>query len=70
MESINHANVSTKLSIDQRRGIINLIPKKNKDPRFLKNWRPISLLNTDYKIITKVLASRLKDVLPTVINPD
>jgi hypothetical protein len=47
-----------------------LIPKKNKDPRFLKNWRPISLLNTDYKIITKLLANRIKKVLPTVINPD
>jgi hypothetical protein len=70
MDSINSAKQTGKLSIDQRRGIINLIPKKNKDPRYLKNWRPISLLNTDYKIITKVLASRLKDVLPTVINPD
>ena len=70
MESINYDNEIGKLSIDQRRGIINLIPKKNKDPRLLKNWRPISLLNTDYKIITKVLASRLKDILPSVINPD
>ena len=70
LESINHAKDIGKLSIDQRRGIINLIPKKDKDPRFLKNWRPISLLNTDYKIITKVLASRIKKVLPTVISPD
>ena len=70
LESFNYANQTGKLSIDQRRGIINLIPKKNKDPRFLKNWRPISLLNTDYKIITKTLANRIKQVLPTVINPD
>jgi exonuclease III len=70
LESFNHANQLGRLSIDQRRGIINLIPKKNKDPRLLKNWRPISLLNTDYKIITKALANRIKKVLPTVINPD
>ena len=58
------------MSIDHRRGIINLIPKRDEDPRTLKNWRPISLLNTDYKIITKILANRIKKVLPSVINPD
>jgi exonuclease III len=69
-ESIVYASQNNQLSIDQKRGIINLIPKKDKDPRLLKNWRPISLLNTDYKIITKILANRIKKVLPTVINPD
>jgi hypothetical protein len=68
--SIIYASTNKHLSIDQKRGVINLIPKKDKDPRLLKNWRPISLLNTDYKIITKILANRIKKVLPTVINPD
>ena len=68
--SILYATQNNMLSIEQRRGIINLIPKKNKDIRFLKNWRPISLLNTDYKIITKLLATRIKSVLPEVINED
>ena len=40
-------------------GILNLIPKKGKDARFLKNLRPITLLNVDYKIIEKTLANRL-----------
>ena len=44
------------LSDDQRRGIINIIPKDGKDLRFLRNWRPVSLLNTDYKILTKTLS--------------
>ena len=44
-----------------RRGIITLLPKKDKNQLLKKkNWRPISLLNTDYKILAKVLAFRLK----------
>ena len=58
------------LSCNQRRGLLNLIPKANKDLRFLKNWRPISILNTDYKILAKALASRLQEVLPNLINKD
>ena len=43
----------------------------NKNDRFyLKNWRPISLLNVDYKIGAKALANRLQNVLHYIINPD
>ena len=38
-----------KLGISQKRGIISLIPKANKDPEYLKNWCPITLLNPGYK---------------------
>ena len=41
------------MSISQRNGMITLLPKKDKDPLFIKNHRPITLLNTDYKIIAK-----------------
>ena len=57
------------LSISQRQAIIKLIEKPNKDTRFIHNWRPISLLNVDQKIISKALASRLKKVLPCLIGP-
>ena len=70
LSSFNHAFRSGTLSISQRRGIISLIPKKNKDKTLLDNLRPISLLNVDYKILTKTLAERLEKVLPTIINPD
>lgn len=68
--SFKYAFASGSLSISQRRGIISLIPKKNKDKTILENLRPISLLNVDYKILTKVLAIRLEKVLPKIINPD
>ena len=68
--SFNYAFASSSLSISQRRGIISFIPQKNKDETILENLRPISLLNVDYKILTKVLANRLEKVLPKIINPD
>jgi hypothetical protein len=44
----------------------------NTNKHFLKNWRPISLLNTVhvYKIGSGVIANRIKKVLPTLINND
>ena len=48
-----------RLAITQRRGIISLIPKKDKALNELKNWRPITLLNCDYKIASKAIASDL-----------
>jgi hypothetical protein len=48
--------------------MLTLVPKKDKDIRYLKNWRPISLLNADYKILAKVLAMRIQQVIPYLIN--
>ena len=70
LESYQYAFDKNTLSIEQRRGILNIIPKKEKDIRLLKNWRPISLLNTDYKILTKVLSNRLQKVIHKLISTD
>jgi exonuclease III len=70
VDSLKYALKHGEMSSDQKRGIISLIPKKNKVRTLLKNWRPISLLNTDYKLLTKVLAARLKTILPDIISSD
>ena len=43
---------------------------KKDDPKHLKNWRPISLLNVDYKICSKALTNHLLQVLPSMIQED
>ena len=67
---LNKSHLKGKLALTQRRGIISLIPKKDKALQELKNWRPITLLNCDYKIASKAIASRLKAVLQNLIDND
>lgn len=68
LECINEIFKSGQLTEEQKRGVITLIPKKNKDKRFITSWRPITLLNLDYKIITKCLTNRMLGVLPDLIH--
>jgi exonuclease III len=68
LDSINYAFVKNEMSQDQRSGIITLSPKKNKLRQFLKNWRPITLLTVDYKLLAKALAIRLNTILPDYID--
>ncbi len=69
VDVLNYSFHSGLLSESMRLALISLIFKKG-DKLELKDWRPISLLNVDYKIGTKALANRLKTVLPSVINTD
>uniref|UniRef100_A0A670K2L6 Reverse transcriptase domain-containing protein n=1 Tax=Podarcis muralis TaxID=64176 RepID=A0A670K2L6_PODMU len=50
--------------------LITLIPKQDSDLLQVKNYRPISLLNTDYKIFAGILARRLKSILTETIHKD
>ena len=70
VKSINNAFDKGELSICQKRGIITLLPKKDKPTDVLNNLRPVTLLNVDYKIATKVIANRLAKVLPDIISPN
>ena len=55
------------LPLSCRRAVITLPPKKG-DLQQLKNWRPVSLLCTDYKLLSKALATRLGKVMAEVIE--
>ena len=70
VKSFNYYFNMALLSDSQRSGVISLVPKDGKDEDLLKNWRPISLLNVDYKIAAKVIANRSKKVLSSVISND
>ena len=66
---LNSCFDSSCLSLSQRRGVISLSFKKGDrlDP---KNWRPISLLNVDYKLAARVIAGRLLKVIHLVVDKD
>uniref|UniRef100_A0AAQ5ZBJ0 Reverse transcriptase domain-containing protein n=1 Tax=Amphiprion ocellaris TaxID=80972 RepID=A0AAQ5ZBJ0_AMPOC len=49
---------------------IKLLLKPDKDPTLPSSYRPLSLINTDIKIISKALASRLEKIIPSIIHSD
>ncbi|CAM4553029.1 unnamed protein product [Caretta caretta] len=57
------------LPLSCRRAVLTLLPKKG-DLRDLRNWRPVSLLSTDYKVVAKAISLRLGSLLADVIHPD
>ena len=68
LESYNYSYEIDELTVSQKQAVISLLDKKGKDRLFVENWRPISLLNVDYKILSKCLAERIKKVLPSIIH--
>ncbi|KAL1948369.1 hypothetical protein VTO73DRAFT_12444 [Trametes versicolor] len=51
-------------------GWICPIYKLKKDKREINNYRPITLLNSDYKLMTKVIAAKIADHVPSIVHPD
>ena len=66
---LNVAFETGQLSTSQRRGLIIVLFKKN-DHLETKNWRPISLLNVDYKIATRAISGRLLAVIGSIVGSD
>ena len=69
VEVFNYAFNTGQLSLSQRTGQITLL-HKNGDRLDRRNWRPITLLNADYKLCECALAACLLKVLHDVVHPD
>ena len=65
----NNKCLQGKMPKTMRSSIVNLIFKKKGSSLLLKSWRPISLLNLDYKILTHILANRIRPVMDDILNP-
>ena len=68
LQVVNYSlNEAKRLPYSHTTSIITLVYKKN-DKTLLKNWRPISLLCCDYKVISKTIANRMKGVLDCLLS--
>ncbi|KAJ1193110.1 hypothetical protein NDU88_002415 [Pleurodeles waltl] len=67
-----YEDVVSKGSMPQslHEGMIKLLYKQKGEKEDLKNWRPISLLNVDYKLLANAMANRLKKVIEKIVHPD
>ena len=68
MECVQESFKYGEMSSSQRKAVITLIEKQGKDRTLIENWRPISLINVDAKIISKVITVRVENVLPNITS--
>ncbi|KAK1890035.1 putative 149 kDa protein [Dissostichus eleginoides] len=67
MDLFNESLNDSFLPLSCRRAVLTLLPKKG-DLQEIKNWRPVSLLCTDYKLLSRALSSRLRKVMDQVVD--
>ena len=68
--ALMEGGIKGKMSASQCRGVLHLVPKKNSDLLSVCKWRPITLLTVEYKLLSKALALRLREVLPDLVHLD
>ena len=69
VDTLNYCYEQEEMTNTQKLGVISLIHKK-KNPQLLDNYRPITLLNVDTKLLAYSIAQRIKNILPKIINSD
>ena len=68
--SIISATKKGELAELQKKSVIRLIQKKGKDTSLIKNWRPISLINVDTKILSRLITARLEEVIVKICSKE
>lgn len=66
----NHIMLGGTLPTSWREAYNSVIPKEGKDKLDCKSYRPISVLNTDYKLYASILTKRMEKAMPLLINED
>ncbi|KAJ1525858.1 hypothetical protein ONE63_009051 [Megalurothrips usitatus] len=69
MKVIQNFQKTGKLPNSMKKIVVSPIPKKG-DRTLLKNWRPIGLINVDYKIISRIYGTRMSSVISTLLTSD
>lgn len=70
LETINEVFLSGKMPRSMTQGMIKLIYKNKGEKTNLKNWRAISLLNSDYKFMTTLISARFQPVMAKLVATD
>jgi len=69
LQTLNCMYIDGTILARQLQGLMVCIPK-HAHPSKVDDYRPLTLMNTDHKIMTKVIAERLKPILSTLIHPN
>ena len=70
INSYNASFDNGQLTSSQRKAVITLIQKPDKDSRRFNGWRPISLMNVYTKILCKIMVKRMVRSFPKLVHPD
>ena len=61
-------DIQNELTLTMKHRLLCMIPKKDRNPNYVRNWRLLTLMNTDHRILAKVLARRMTPIMSYIIG--